>query len=300
MEPLIVHAGEHLLRELPEIVMFGDALHRTAERRLPPHFNPGVEICLCRRGVYRWNVEGRIVEIKPGELSITRPWEKHAGVNNVLGPGRLSWLVLTAAANPPLDSPPLARLLRADADWALEAIGVSRRNYLGEIPDAVSAFERIGQELRMDLPGRSALVQASIATLVATIARTLQAESAVTAERVPDSVVLALTEVADSPQRSWTTTDMAALAGLGVTAFTDWCRRLTGRSPRWVLIEERLRRAKALLADSDRSITDIALSTGFSSSQHFSTSFKKLYGETPTTFRRRTGHADSESGSGGR
>lgn len=299
MEPLIVDSGDKCLRDLPAVVMFGDALHRTAERRLPPHYNPGIEICLCRRGVYRWNVEGRIVEIKPGEVSITRPWEEHSGVNNVLGPGRLSWLVLTAKAEPPLDSRPLAELLAGDGEWALASIGDSRRHQLGELPEAVPAFDRISRELESNRPGGGAVVRAAVALLVVSIARRIDAEVAEAAEPVPDGVVLALREVAASPERDWTTTHMASRAGLGVTAFTDWCRRLTGRSPRWYLIEERLRWARVLLADRHRSITEVALQTGFSSSQHFSTSFKKLYGETPTTFRRAIAQAESDSGSGG-
>jgi len=40
------------------------------------------------------------------------------------------------------------------------------------------------------------------------------------------------------------------------------------------------------LKKKDVSITDIALDTGFYSSQHFSTTFKKLTGYTPSQFRK--------------
>jgi AraC-like DNA-binding protein len=42
---------------------------------------------------------------------------------------------------------------------------------------------------------------------------------------------------------------------------------------------------RELLTRTRRSITDIALSCGFSSSQHFSTVFKAQEGCTPTDFR---------------
>jgi AraC family transcriptional regulator len=48
----------------------------------------------------------------------------------------------------------------------------------------------------------------------------------------------------------------------------------------------RLNEAKRRLKESDESITDIAAALGFSSSQHFSTHFKKMFGCTPTSYRR--------------
>lgn len=53
---------------------------------------------------------------------------------------------------------------------------------------------------------------------------------------------------------------------------------------RW-LLRRRVERARELLMRTRRSITDIALSCGFSSSQHFSTAFKTQEGCTPTEFR---------------
>jgi len=53
---------------------------------------------------------------------------------------------------------------------------------------------------------------------------------------------------------------------------------------RW-LLQRRVERACELLTRTRRSITDIALSCGFSSSQHLSTVFKAHMGCTPTDFR---------------
>jgi two-component system response regulator YesN len=57
----------------------------------------------------------------------------------------------------------------------------------------------------------------------------------------------------------------------------------------------RLRMAKAreLLADTDDSTTEIALQVGYSDYPHFSKTFKKMYGLTPTAYRKqlRSGQA---------
>ncbi len=53
------------------------------------------------------------------------------------------------------------------------------------------------------------------------------------------------------------------------------------------VLRVRLDCARRLLVDSNRSITDIALSVGFATSQHFSTCFREREGSTPRDYRER-------------
>jgi AraC-like DNA-binding protein len=84
----------------------------------------------------------------------------------------------------------------------------------------------------------------------------------------------------------WTVEEMAAIIGLGTTTFTEKVKAFSGFPPLNYLINLRISEAIRLLKNSDRSLTDIALDTGFYSSQHFSTTFKKLTGFTPGHFRK--------------
>lgn len=84
----------------------------------------------------------------------------------------------------------------------------------------------------------------------------------------------------------WTVEEMAAIIGLGTTTFTEKVKTFSGFPPLNYLINLRISEAIRLLKNSDRSLTDIALDTGFYSSQHFSTTFKKLTGYTPGHFRK--------------
>lgn len=85
----------------------------------------------------------------------------------------------------------------------------------------------------------------------------------------------------------WTVEEMAALVGLGTTAFTEKVKGYTGFSPLNYLINIRISEAIKLLKRQDANVTSIALETGFYSSQHFSTTFKKLTGYTPGEFRKK-------------
>jgi AraC-like DNA-binding protein len=84
----------------------------------------------------------------------------------------------------------------------------------------------------------------------------------------------------------WTVEEMAALVGLGTTAFNEKVKNYSGFSPLNYLINIRISEAIKLLKRPETNITNIALDTGFYSSQHFSTTFKKLTGYTPSEFRK--------------
>ena len=86
----------------------------------------------------------------------------------------------------------------------------------------------------------------------------------------------------------WTVEEMAAMVGLGTTAFTEKAKSFTGFPPLNYLINIRISEAMKLLKRSTLNVTEIALETGFYSSQHFSTTFKKLTGHKPGEFRKKS------------
>jgi AraC family transcriptional regulator len=57
-------------------------------------------------------------------------------------------------------------------------------------------------------------------------------------------------------------------------------------SPRRYFVQQRIERAKALLAGSEWSITEIAIALGFSQTSSFSAAFQYLTGLAPTEYRR--------------
>jgi AraC-like DNA-binding protein len=79
--------------------------------------------------------------------------------------------------------------------------------------------------------------------------------------------------------------DLADAAGLSRAHFSREFRRAFGESPHAYLLTRRLERAAALLRTTDRSVADICLSVGLQSIGSFTTSFTRMYGRSPTTYR---------------
>lgn len=79
--------------------------------------------------------------------------------------------------------------------------------------------------------------------------------------------------------------DMARAAGLSPSHFSRAFRQTFGESPHQYLLTRRLERAAALLRSTDRTVTDICLLVGLESVGSFTTSFRRMFGATPTAYR---------------
>lgn len=82
----------------------------------------------------------------------------------------------------------------------------------------------------------------------------------------------------------WTLQDLADLSGYSSSRFSSLYSERYGISPIEQLIALRIQAAKDLLKYSNKSITDIAEETGFSSIHYFSRKFKLATGMSPTEY----------------
>lgn len=80
--------------------------------------------------------------------------------------------------------------------------------------------------------------------------------------------------------------DMARAANLSPAHFSRAFRRAFGESPHQYLLTRRLERAAALLRSTDWSVARVCHAVGLSSVGSFTTSFGRMFGSTPTQYRR--------------
>ncbi len=80
--------------------------------------------------------------------------------------------------------------------------------------------------------------------------------------------------------------DLAAFADTDVYSLSRWFRKTFGVPPHRFVLQKRMQRAQRMLLHTKAPLTEIALGCGFYSHSHFSTSFRRALGRSPTEFRR--------------
>ncbi|HSM44886.1 MAG TPA: helix-turn-helix transcriptional regulator [Acidimicrobiia bacterium] len=88
----------------------------------------------------------------------------------------------------------------------------------------------------------------------------------------------------------WRSLDIDSLADVALMSPAHFIRsfkNVFGETPHRYLQRRRVERAMYMLRTTDRSITEICMSVGFSSLGTFSRTFTEIVGETPSSFRRR-------------
>jgi AraC family transcriptional regulator len=80
--------------------------------------------------------------------------------------------------------------------------------------------------------------------------------------------------------------ELASHAGLSLAHFCTAFKQSAGVPPHRYLLNRRIARAKALMAEPTSSLTEIARESGFGSSSQFATAFRRIEGQTPSEFRR--------------
>lgn len=84
--------------------------------------------------------------------------------------------------------------------------------------------------------------------------------------------------------------------GLSLSSFSETFKRTTGLPPHAYLVSCRIRRAQELLARGTSSLKAISDSLGFSSTQHFATTFRSLTGLPPSRVAKRPARRTPEHG----
>jgi AraC-like DNA-binding protein len=80
--------------------------------------------------------------------------------------------------------------------------------------------------------------------------------------------------------------ELASLAGLSECQFARAFKQSVGMPPHRYVVSRRVAVGAALIERTERSMTDVALSIGFSDHSHFTRTFGRVTGETPSAYRR--------------
>ena len=237
------------------------------------------EICYLNKGRMHWwaDDEANDYIVEPGELTLTYPNEPHGGVDSMHEAGDLYWMSVELDA---VDFSAGSQT-KDDLEKTLYALP---RHFMGHHYVPVY-FEQILGAVKAPGPYAALRIHAALMQILMAL---IDCGHAATFDnrRVDKRLELVMQKIRQEPQAFSGIEALAALAGLSNNRFNNQFKAYTGYSPMDYVNREKVRRAKALLANVGLSITDIALDLEFSTTQYFATLFKKYTGMTPTQFRR--------------
>ncbi|MGZ5222391.1 MAG: AraC family transcriptional regulator, partial [Chitinophagaceae bacterium] len=255
-------------------------------------FNNVCSVCLrfyyILDGKFDWVINGENYTLYPTDLAIILPGQELYAEKGYLEIGSLYWLNLHINfQNQGSKS--------SNGKWSnitsQEFISIKKNLFLNSVPvvsrlkDAGSIFTQLRNELFSQEIGYVTQVNHLLDELLIMITRKLTQQN-ISQRDFPQTFFKLEETLRKDLSHHWTVEEMAALVGLGTTSFSDKVKSFTGFSPMNYLINIRISEAIKLLKKPEAHMTNIALETGFYSSQHFATTFKKLTGYTPSQFRK--------------
>jgi AraC-like DNA-binding protein len=251
-----------------------------------PTATEGLRIYYIIEGRFEWRINHQPYVFYPGDVAIILPGTPFGSDKGVLEIGSFTWLHLGVQK---LDNGQLVfGKWSGLSDPESAAIGkillLNPSPLLSRFNDAGKILKCIQAELFNNEVAFQARVNHQLDELLISITRQMTRQNH--SSRDFPKTFMHLEEVLrQNLSHQWTVEEMAALVGMGTTLFTERVKSYSGFSPINYLINIRISEAIKLLKRPDISVTDIALDTGFYSSQHFSTTFKKLTGYRPSEFR---------------
>lgn len=292
------YPGQNLLEEdLPGLCSVGFWDARKKQRwGLGWHRNEGIEITYLARGKLQYSIDNQVFELKKGNVTIARPWQRHRVGNPQVTPSKLFWCIIDVGVRRPHDQwqwpdwvllgdnekSSLTRLLSQKEKAAYSPnIGIEAPfNKLETLLEETNCLQftthlklAINEILLMLISGSDTDTEVGFSGALTSSEHTVQ----VFIEHLPKVC-----------EQLWTIDGMAEQCGLGRTQFIKYFEQITNLSPIEFLTECRIKRAQQLLhAELEQTITEIAFECGFQSSGYFSSVFKKHTGYSPRDYKSR-------------
>lgn len=240
-------------------------------------------------GRFDWMIEEKHYVLYPGDLAVVLPGQSFGGEKDLLDIGVVSWMHLELEQlerNGKIAMGRWSRLSHNECRPIGRILLLNNCPVLSEVKEVGQLFQNMQMEFVNQEIGFRARINQLIDELFILIGRQLTRRNN-SRRDFPQTFLKLEQTLRENLSHQWTLEEMAALVGLGTTAFSEKVKNYTGFSPLNYLINIRISEAIKLLKRRDVHVTDIALDVGFYSSQHFATTFKKLTGYTPSDFRKK-------------
>ena len=289
------YPGTRLPRnELKELRMAGYwNAHNQQHWGLDWHCNEGIEIGYVSAGRLPFGIGSKSLVVRPGEMTITRPWQRHRVGDPNVPPSHYSWIILDVGVlrpNQPWQWPKWLLFPKSGLERLTEKLRQNEDPVWHCDRRIGECFSRLDEIVARGAEDTNlAWLKIGINELILLLGEMLESRkpqldaSLSGSERTVRLFLENLTRRLDEP---WTLESMADACGIGRSQFAALCHKAVNLTPITYLGNLRLESAAALLAAAtSMSVTEIAFYCGFQSSQYFARVFHSKYGCAPRMWR---------------
>ncbi len=264
---------------------------------LDAHRNEGIKIMFLETGHMPFVAGQRKFDLRAGNYTVILPGQMHQLGRPNIEAGKLHWLILDVSANQPLQQwrwPEWVMLTKNDLAELIVKLHHNKNPIWDSTPIIQKAFHDLAQcVLDWNKPHMVSSLIININQLLIGILKALTSQQLsenkelISRRRAVELFIEELKQSHLDLGELWTLERMAAHCRVGETTFSKYCREFVNANPIEFLNQCRLdRAARQLLEEPKLSITQIALSNGFNSSQYFATAFKERFHKTPRAYRK--------------
>jgi AraC family L-rhamnose operon regulatory protein RhaS len=270
--------------QCPNITNIGSSSYASGMRAAPLEVHENAfEIHHVKQGHQLFVVDDHLIPLKAGEFLVTRPNQVHGPAHGIILPSTLSWVRIRTELPEGFSEPEAALITGHLQDIAGKAC-IESTPYLGHALDNI--IRLLGREVQ-DLPTRTVLKHHELAMISALLnlelPQNLNPKRALMVERITNTIE----RMGDSTNQHYNIPGLAKTCQIGETLYRRLFKEITGFTPTDYIHFSRIVKAITLLRQG-HSITDTAFDLGYSSSQHFSRTFTKWTGGSPSSYKRQT------------
>lgn len=277
------------IQAFPHLIeFFRKKIQQVVPNTMPVKENQGLKIIFVLEGKFEWTIDNQSVTVYPNDAVLVFPKQNFGGVKEMWDVG----VAISISISPRFFSEEGELILGewssiSEAEQRLigKLLSFNKKPVLQNFKPLGEILHKIENEVFTNELGFKTRINHLLDELLIMIARQLSKQENQRRD-FPQTFQKLDQILRGNLAHPWTVEEMAVIMGLGTTAFTEKVKSYSGFSPLNYLINLRISEAIRLLKTTNISLTDIALDTGFYSSQHFSTTFKKLTGYTPGYFRK--------------
>ena len=252
-------------------VRAGAVLHRHADV---------LEFTLCLRGSVKFDCNGKVCNLLPGEVFLTSPKDVHRLRTNTMG-SMVRWIFF----RPPKRGGTLPGLQPDETAWLVERL----RSIPGHVFDGTDAIGRAFDGLfaaydrfKPGLPERRVRMRTCALDLLMAFA---DAGHQPRRKDCGTELQGMVERMRRHPEADFDIDELVASTMLSPSTLVNRFKQLTGLPPHAFLLKCRIHRAAEELSRTAVSIGDLAMRLKFASAQHFATRFKRETGKTPQEWR---------------